>query len=297
MPSQSSQPVTQGSHPGAASEGENDSGSRTQIVEALYSASSAGNAEAVKQALDFQEDYEWSDDDVAAAASLAAEAGHLPIVQLLLDRELLLGSAALSLGSVPLIQAMCELQQWTPKQINKYMATWPNLEIATATGKLDFLRWFLDHGMDPNLHGDPMGSRVRFWMTPLAAVARNSRFDKDATKSIAMLELLFESGAEVPRWAVHDAVTWYREHRYNLDVLKWLLDHGADINCPFEYGSSLLHAAVNRKNLELVKFLVDNGIDTSIKNGKGETALDKARQLELVEIASVIRSTPASTES
>jgi hypothetical protein len=169
--------------------------------------------------------------------------------------------------------------------------------MATANKKLDFLQWLLDHGMDPSLRGNPMGTGVRGSMTPLAAVARNARLATDATKYIAMLELLLKSGAEVPHWALHNAITWRRGHRYNLDVLNWLLDHGADINCPFPSGSTLLHAAVDRKNLELVRFLVDHGVDTSARNGMDQTALQRAQELGLAEIASAIDSSSARKEN
>jgi hypothetical protein len=126
-----SRPATQGSQPqpDSASEDGDNSDDQTQpaIVDALYKASREGNAEAVKQALASREEHEWREDDVATAATLAVEGGHLDIVQLLLDRELLVVPAALSLGSVPLIQAVYELQKWTTKEINDYMASWPNL--------------------------------------------------------------------------------------------------------------------------------------------------------------------------
>ncbi|KAK0610869.1 ankyrin repeat-containing domain protein [Immersiella caudata] len=286
----SPQEPTRDAQPSSASADSNDSDEKSAIVKDLCAASRNGNVELVKQVLASQVGKDWSEDDVAIAASGAAEGGHLDIVRLFLDRELFAGPAALSLGSVPLLQALYEIQKWTTEEINEYMANWPNLEMSTFNGKLDALQWWLDRGMDPNLEGNPLSSGIRGMMTPLAAVARNARLSKDASDYIAMLELLFKSGAKVPRWAVENAITWRRGHRYNLDVLKWLLGHGADINCPFPAGSSLLHGAVDKRNLELVKFLVENGIDMSIKDRKGQTALERAQKFDLTEIASVIGS-------
>jgi hypothetical protein len=122
-----SQPMTQEPQPDPASRDSNEGDGQMSIVEDLYAASKAGNADAVKQVLGSQEDYKWSEDDVAAAASLAADGGHLEIIQLLLERKLLRLSAALALGNVSLLQALCELQNWTAEGINQFMAAWPNL--------------------------------------------------------------------------------------------------------------------------------------------------------------------------
>jgi len=59
-----------------------------------------------------------------------------------------------------------------------------------------------------------------------------------------------------------------------LEVVKLLVENGADINAVYNHGNTALHkAAYNNRNLEIVKFLVENGADINRANKYGDTAL------------------------
>lgn len=63
----------------------------------------------------------------------------------------------------------------------------------------------------------------------------------------------------------------------NVEVIKLLLNNGADINAVDYYGQSPLFFAIKEKNLELVKFLVENGAIVNTKeDGFGKTAFHYA---------------------
>lgn len=58
----------------------------------------------------------------------------------------------------------------------------------------------------------------------------------------------------------------------------------ADINSKDKYCETALMIASCKGNLEIVKLLVDNGADINIKNNNGKTALDLADSEEIKEV-------------
>ena len=89
-------------------------------------------------------------------------------------------------------------------------------------------------------------------------------------------------------WLVHGRSTrnchlvtplWCASASNNLEVVKSLLDLGANINAASDTGSTpVLHAVFNR-NCEMVEYLVRHGADVQKPNNVGETCLMKAAQL------------------
>ena len=60
----------------------------------------------------------------------------------------------------------------------------------------------------------------------------------------------------------------------NLDIIKLLLEKGADVNDTDESGDSVLMEAINRINgFELAKLLIDNGANVNHKNKSGDNCL------------------------
>src|SRR4026208_1480596 len=55
------------------------------------------------------------------------------------------------------------------------------------------------------------------------------------------------------------------------------LDHGADVNAKFRYGTTALFKAAERGNLEVAKLLIDRGADLNVKDTfYGATAMSWA---------------------
>lgn len=65
--------------------------------------------------------------------------------------------------------------------------------------------------------------------------------------------------------------------RGNLDAVKILVEHGADVNLGTNDGSSPLHHAAFMGHPEVLQFLLDNGANASLRSKRGESALDNAR--------------------
>ena len=59
------------------------------------------------------------------------------------------------------------------------------------------------------------------------------------------------------------------------------------------YGETSLMKASERGSLDIVKYLIEHGADVNIKNNEGETALNLAERWELNEIIKALKETGA----
>jgi ankyrin repeat protein len=96
--------------------------------------------------------------------------------------------------------------------------------------------------------------------------------------NVEMLRVLLESGADVQpgnfiqRTALHIAATNGR-----LEVCRLLLNWGANVD-PLDWTKETpLHDAARHGHLSILKLLVEMGSDVTIKNGRGQTAGELAR--------------------
>lgn len=134
------------------------------------------------------------------------------------------------------------------------------------------LRWFLEHGADPNLHGPKNECALD--------TASNGLH-------IGAVELLLRHGAKLERSNALHAVAGTRRSA-DVDcipMLAYLLDHGAEINAlehkfdpeyfdrikthPWRASGTALHRAAFRGKMETVKFLLERGADPKVKNTLG----------------------------
>lgn len=124
------------------------------------------------------------------------------------------------------------------------------------------VRWFLEHGADPNQSNDK-------GVTPLATAALNP--------SITTIELLISHGAKLDPKALLSAIN--RRGRGGPPVMRCLIDHGIDINAPLRPHGSALHFAVYVSGIEETKLLLEKGADPSIRSPFGRTPLEMARSI------------------
>ncbi|EAY09531.1 hypothetical protein TVAG_102810 [Trichomonas vaginalis G3] len=71
-------------------------------------------------------------------------------------------------------------------------------------------------------------------------------------------------------------VLHYSVENKNIEITKYLVLHGADINLQDKLGRTPLHYAVLKNNKELAAFLISYCADTNMKDNHGKTALDIA---------------------
>jgi len=108
-----------------------------------------------------------------------------------------------------------------------------------------------------------------------------------SNKNPLITELLINKGANVNArtfdgfspimFAAYNDSSGYnrKEKKLSMQLIKMLLDAGANINNVSDYGSNVLHAAVTTNITPyLTLFLIENGVNHKQRNTKGETALD-----------------------
>ena len=69
----------------------------------------------------------------------------------------------------------------------------------------------------------------------------------------------------------------------DLEVVKYLVAKGADVNAMHRGGLTPLMTAATRGRLDVVKFLVDKGADVNARGNDGETPLTLATKQDVVE--------------
>lgn len=145
------------------------------------------------------------------------------------------------------------------------------------------LKWFLQHGADPNICGAPVVERYHlgesFGYMCEPAPLRNA-----VLKHPPAIDTLVAYGARLDissplHWAV-------RSQSENEALLDHLLELGCDINA-LEYENNEewrqhnnrsrgtpLHVAVDSYEPRTIKYLLSRGADHAIRNSEGETALE-----------------------
>ncbi|MCP1646652.1 ankyrin repeat domain-containing protein [Pseudomonas nitroreducens] len=83
---------------------------------------------------------------------------------------------------------------------------------------------------------------------------------------------------------IHVAAT-----RGDIDEIKLLLDHGAQINAKGEHGYTALHDAVEQGHVAAVRYLLDHGADPKTVDDAGFSALNLAENLGEEEIVQVLQ--------
>jgi len=145
-----------------------------------------------------------------------------------------------------------------------------------ALGQNDEVKKFIDAGGDVNKRF--AFGKTRDWTLLIwAAYLNNSEATRMLTKAGADVNLKTKKGGT----ALISALTGgsLKNNGINIDVVKALLEAGADVNEQIESeGLSPLMLAAAFGQAEVVKLLLDKGADVNAKARNGETALMAARR-------------------
>lgn len=148
------------------------------------------------------------------------------------------------------------------------------LYLAAGYGYYDIARTLLKNGANPNISADDDGIE-----TPLLAAIQSNPI------SINMIELLLDSGAKIDNRVDHQGISLLGYAINYPEIVKLLLQSGADANLPDldEDGLikiPLLHKAVLNQNMSVMRILLDYRADINALGGiTGGTALHEAVEL------------------
>jgi len=74
----------------------------------------------------------------------------------------------------------------------------------------------------------------------------------------------------------------------NIEVLKYLVSQGANVNVKDNYGKTPLQAAVNKNNLEMVEYLISHGADVNVKDYFSRSPLHDAAIIGNIETVQIL---------
>ncbi|KAJ4359516.1 uncharacterized protein N0V89_000071 [Didymosphaeria variabile] len=128
------------------------------------------------------------------------------------------------------------------------------------------LRWFLDHGADPNKPNRSLpNSANNEILTPLA-------FAAEAPETFG-LEILLSYGANMDDDAIFRAIA-ARSHpeKSHVPHIRILVNHGADVNHRSRRWGTPLQYAIHAGRADIVEFLLDQGADPTTETVRGTPA-------------------------
>ena len=138
---------------------------------------------------------------------------------------------------------------------------------AVVQAQVDVVRLLLEKGADPNIPN-------KNGLTPLEHAC-----GRDQAAGMALAELLVARGAAVnptnkTDWRI-PLLEWAISSD-NAELVKFLIEHGADVKAKSPNGDTPLHTAADRGDMEIAELLVACGADVNAKIIGGTTPLHKA---------------------
>ncbi len=126
-------------------------------------------------------------------------------------------------------------------------------------------------------HPDYLELKLENGQSPLSVAAYNNQPD--------ILKYLIESGADVSVASGSGSTPLHGAAYYGfLECVKLLVESGADVNIANRGGYTPIKSAVAGNDVEIIKFLVKNGVEVNIQNRAGNTPLHTAATFSSDEI-------------
>ena len=115
-----------------------------------------------------------------------------------------------------------------------------------------------------------------------------------------VVEMLLKAGAKVDPFTEPSAQSalQHATYRNNFKLVKILVKAGADVNFQAvdKTGDTALHVAVSNGNIEIINYLLKHGANPTIKSEDGVTPLSLADEGGNKEVISIIKSAISSWE-
>jgi|GEM_PF-401579 len=257
----------------------------------IYTAARDGDLPTVQTLVAQGADVNAVNENGSTALHFAADKGRTEVVRFLLDHGSSVNVKAKS-GSTPLLLAARSGSLETVRllldrgaEVNVETGAgqghinWSPLSTVAESGSLEIVRLLLSRGADPNLPNDP-------FIAPLGLAAGKKHGD--------IVRLLLERGASAGK---EHALRLMALHG-DVDTVRLLLDHGADVNDPTVTNgwTALKEAAWGEevgKQLRVIQLLLERGADPTVIDNQGWTAAQWAEHRGKPALAKVLREAEA----
>jgi uncharacterized protein len=97
-------------------------------------------------------------------------------------------------------------------------------------------------------------------------------------------------GAKNPQWLLSDAATCsqYGKEADGLEIIRLLIQHGANVNGPGTLPGTPLYCACNGAPVSVIRLLLLHGADVNAVSYNGETPLDMARKCKRDDVVEML---------
>ncbi|WP_061248486.1 ankyrin repeat domain-containing protein [Leptospira noguchii] len=152
------------------------------------------------------------------------------------------------------------------------------LYFAIEKENVEIVELLLEKGADANEKICDLFRRCNYLF--FNVIERYSNLPPKNDRRLKIISLLLEKGrvnvnatlVEDGRSPLHYAV----ENKHNIEIVKQLVEHGANVNGKNVYQQTPLYDASSK---EIAQYLLQQGADPTVKNGSGETPLERAKYL------------------
>ncbi len=157
---------------------------------------------------------------------------------------------------------------------------------AAELGELDKVKSLVAKGANVNARDDRLGAtvlmRTAYFLTSLKALFYlESKGVNVYEKNDKGINVQVKEGKDcIDKDLGNEDIS----HLWHLDVVKYLVSQGADINAMDTYGKTALMYAAQKGQLSIVKYLIAQGADVNHKDSNGATALTDAAQFGNLEV-------------
>ncbi|KAL9016995.1 MAG: hypothetical protein Q9185_005644 [Variospora sp. 1 TL-2023] len=213
-------------------------------ISRLQAASGVGDIATVQKIL---ESWEGNKDCCGIALQPSLEGGHIAVASCLLKHGVVVNSGDFWLAMQHRSYAFLDLYLRYGYDINDTKGVWQPSPLADTYDDEKMLRWFLDHGADPNAEKVYQWGRTRLDHLPDRLQVLAYVLEKGAASDLN--KLMFHNRPEPARQA------------------DWVVGRGTP-----------LHASAHDGDLDVTRLFISWGADPLIRDSKGRLAIDEARE-------------------
>ncbi|WP_264683262.1 ankyrin repeat domain-containing protein [Wolbachia endosymbiont (group B) of Euphydryas aurinia] len=193
-------------------------------------------------------------------------------------------------GDLDMVKYFVEKGAEVNAKANDYLAP---LQVAAIKGYLDIAKYLIDNGADVNIKTKIKNNKIVMPLH-LALDYSNTPFGYGRENHAKIAKYLINNGADINvKGTITDTTPLHlATDAGKLDVVKLLVDKGADIRAKDRDGHMPIHIAVknaHRIGLDMVKFFLNKGIDVNTKDGDNYTLLRLASIVEGVKHENLVK--------